>query len=145
MFFFGYVKNRTGCFRRRCCEHPFKIFSWVYSWWKRKTFPLLILLKFKHFLRFSFCSFNKWNTMFFDWKSEFNLHLSILNPCLVICFMKFSLFCEIFLFCLRGSDSMFFLPGVLSLSWNCSFCGIYLTLLSTVIFCNVIYIHEIVW
>ena len=57
-------------------------------------------------------------------------------------FNLFLLFCEIFFSGLRGCELFFIVFGLISLSWNCSFCGIYLTLLSIVIFRNVIYFEE---
>ena len=55
-------------------------------------------------------------------------------------FLKnFLLFCEIFLFCLLGREPVFIGFGFISFSFVFSVFGIYLTLLSIVIFLNVHY------
>ena len=57
-----------------------------------------------------------------------------LNPDAEIFFGNFLLFCEMFLFCLRGREPAFVLFGLKFFSFVCSLFGIYLTLLSIVIF-----------
>ena len=52
---------------------------------------------------------------------------------------NFLLFLERFLFCFRGRDPAFIVFALISLSFVFSVIGIYLTLLSIVIFRNVIY------
>ena len=63
------------------------------------------------------------------------------NPFAANSLANFLLFFEIFLSCLRGSD-FFIVFGLISLSLVCSLFGLYFTLLSIVIFLNVIYFNE---
>ena len=59
------------------------------------------------------------------------------NPLAATFLRKFLPFCEMFLFCLCGKEPAFIVFGLISLSFVCSLFGIYLTLLSIVIFLNV--------
>ena len=61
------------------------------------------------------------------------------NPLAATFVRNFLLFFEQFLFCLRGRDPAFIVFGLISLSFVFSVIGIYLTLLSIVIFLNTIY------
>ena len=61
------------------------------------------------------------------------------NTFAVKSFAKFSFFSDICLSCLRGSEFFFLVFYLISLSFVCSPIGMYPTLLSIVIFLNVIY------
>ena len=64
------------------------------------------------------------------------------NPLAATFVRNFLLFFEQFLLCFRGRDPAFIVFGLISLSFVFSIIGIYQTLLSTVIFLNVIYFEE---
>ena len=63
----------------------------------------------------------------------------VANPDAEIFFRNFLLFWDGCLFCLRESEPAFTVFGLISFSFVCSLFGMYLTLLSIVIFLNVTY------